>query len=528
MRSVRVLSLTVALMLFPMGRAGAAFSVYEFGPAKLPAGGATTPSDRIDELVFKKLDELKIKPANLCSDVVFLRRAYLCVAGKIPTEDEARAYLESSRPDRRAKLIDALLERPEFADYLAMRWGDVLRVKAEFPIKLWPNAVQAYYRWIYSSVRTNKPYDQFVREMLVSNGSNFREGAVNFYRAMQDRSPKGMASTVALTFMGERTDHWPAKKLEAMSGFFGQVAYKGTQEWKEEIVFFDPTADKKGLVKQALFPDGRKPNIVPGQDPRAVFASWMVHPANPAFTRCISNRVWLWLMGRGIVNEPDDFRPDNPPSNPALLEHLQKELVTAKFDVKHLFRIILNSRTFQLSSIPVDENPKAVENFGVYPLRHMDAEVLIDALNQITGTHESYSSPIPEPFTFIPDNMRAVQLADGSVTSSFLELFGRSPRDSGLENERSRTVRPNQRLHLLNSTHVQRKVKECPLVKEATTGDLSLTDLTEKIYLVVLSRAPSEEELDLARQHAARVRLPEFAADFVWALINLPEFDHIH
>lgn len=528
MRFVRVIPLIGALALFPWGKAAAEFSVYEFGPVEPSTGPEVTASDRIDALVFKRLQELGLKPANLCSDVVFLRRAYLCVIGKIPSEDEARAYLESSRPDRRARLIESLLEREEFADFWSMKWGDVLRVKAEFPIKLWPNAVQAYHRWIYASVRTNKPYDQFVRELLVSNGSNFREGAVNFYRAMQDRSPKGIATTVALTLMGERAEHWPARKLEAMSGFFAQVAYKGTAEWKEELVFFDPAADKDGLSKKAMFPDGKPAVLRPGGDPREVFADWMIHPANPYLSRCASNRVWSWLLGRGIVHEPDDFRTDNPPANPALLELLQQELVSAKFDLKHLFRIILNSKTFQLSSIPAQDTPEAVANFAHFPLRRVDAEVLIDALNQITATTEEYSSPIPEPFTFIPDNMRAVELADGSITSSFLELFGRSPRDTGLEAERSRTVRPSQRLHLLNSTHVQKKIKACPLVSDANNGELSLTDLIEKIYLVVLSRAPSLEELEIARQHAATTSVRDFAADFVWALINLPEFDHIH
>lgn len=509
--------------------APAEFSVYEFGPVELKPGAQPTPSDRLDELVFKRLGELGLKPANLCSDVVFLRRAYLCVIGKIPTESEARAYLESSKSDRRAKLIDSLLERLEYSDYLAMRWADVLRVKAEFPSNLWPNAVQAYYRWIWTSVRGNKPYDQFVREMLTTNGSNFRDGPVNFYRAMQDRSPKGIASTVAFTFMGERTEHWPPRKVEAMSGFFAQVAYKKSKEWKEEMVYFDPTADKDGLAKKAIFPDGRPGNIRVGvDDPRFVFADWMTSPANAAFTRCICNRLWYWMMGRGIVHEPDDFRADNPPSNPALLEFLQREFLASKMDMKNLIRIILNSKTFQLSSIPVEDKPEAAVNFAYYPLRHADAEVQIDAINQITGTHESYSSPIPEPFTFIPDNMRAVQLADASVTSSFLELFGRSPRDKGIDSERNRTVRPNQRLHLLNSSHVLKKIKDCPLVKEAAGGDISTQDLTEKIYLITLSRMPTDEEAKIAKQHASRTSPGEFAGDLIWALINLPEFDHIH
>jgi hypothetical protein len=460
---------------------------------------------------------------------VFLRRAYLVVIGTVPTGEETRTFLEETDPDRRSRLIEDLLKRDEFADYWAMKWGDLLRVKAEFPIKLWPNAAQAYHHWIHTSVRDNKPCHFFVRELLLANGSNFREGEVNFYRAMQDRSPRGIAATVALTFMGERADKWPKQKLDAMAGFFSEISFKSTAEWKEEIVYFDPSADKDGLARNAIFPDGKPAHLEKGkQDPRMVFADWLLRPENPWFSRNIANRVWAWLMGRGIVQEPDDLRADNPPSNPALLEFLQNEFVTSHCDMKHLFRVILNSRTFQLSSIPAQDTSEARANFAHYPLRRMEAEVLIDAVNQITETDETYSSPIPEPYTFIPEDVRAIELPDGSITSSFLELFGRPPRDTGYESERSRNTSAAQRLHLLNSSHVHRKIKACPLVVEAGGSKAKTDDLACQIYLTVLSRRPTAEELAAVKEHARSVSGRDLAEDLMWGLINQPEFFYIH
>ena len=235
-------------------------------------------------------------------------------------------------------------------------------------------------------------------------------------------------------------------------------------------------------------------------------------------------------MGRGIIHEPDDIRPDNPPSNPELLAFLIQEFNTSKCDMKHLFRIILNSQTFQLSSIPPQDTPEATAQFAFYPLRRLEAEVLIDALNQITETNENYSSPIPEPFTFIPENIRAVELPDGSITSSFLELFGRPPRDTGFESERSRNTTAAQRLHLLNSTQVHKKVKVCPLVVEASGSNAGPAALAEKIYLAVLSRRPTADETKAIEKYAnsTRAGTQQLASDLVWSLINQPEFFYIH
>ena len=313
--------------------------------AALTAGAATnrvvvpferseslTPENPIDAAVLRRLKELGITPANVCSDAAFVRRAYLDVIGTLPTGQEARDFLLDRSPNKRQTLIDRLLARDEFPDYWAMKWSDLLRVRSEFPINLWPNAVQGYYRWIRTSVAENLPYDQFARQLLTSSGSNFRVPPVNFYRAMQSRDPKSIAQTVALTFMGVRPEAWPQERWAGMSGFFCQVGYKPTSEWKEEIVLFDREKGRAGTSTNpvAIFPDGQKAQLDPDQDPREAFADWLIEAKNSWFTANLANRVWSWLLGRGIIQEPDDIRPDTPPSNPALLKLLQREFIHSR------------------------------------------------------------------------------------------------------------------------------------------------------------------------------------------------------
>lgn len=491
--------------------------------------GPLTPQGKIDELVFAKLKELNIEPANLCSDAVFVRRAYLDTIGTLPTAEEAKRFLEDEDPNKRSILIDQLLDRPEYADYWAMKWCDLLRVKAEFPINLWPNGAQAYHRWIRTSLAENMPYDRFVRELLTACGSNFRTPQVNFYRALQDKEPPAIARAVALAFMGARAEQWPQERLEGMAVFFSQVGFKPTREWKEEIVVFDPrkaqpASDAESSADaqppKAVFPDGTECELPPGQDPREVFADWLITPENPWFTRHIVNRVWYWLLGRGIVHEPDDIRPDNPAQNLELLNWLADELVEADYDLKHVYRLILNSRTYQLSCIPKSENPEAAANFACYSLRRLDAEVLIDALCQITGTTEFYSSMIPEPFTFIPEKQRSIALPDGSITSSFLEMFGRPPRDTGLESERNNRFTAAQALHLLNSSHVRQKIEKGPKL-QALLDSAGSGQTVEALYLTILSRRPTEAEMGQVGWEADS---RWGAQNLAWALMNSEEF----
>ena len=490
---------------------------------------------KIDRVVGRRLSKQGIRKAKPCSDAVFLRRVFLDVIGTLPTAEEARAFLDSTDQAKRIHLIDQLLEREEYAQYWGLKWGDLLRVKAEFPINLWPNAAQAYDRWIRDSLRSNKPYNEFVRELLASSGSNFRVPPVNFYRAMQSNSPRDIARMVALSFMGERADKWPEEQLDGMTVFFSCVGFKSTQEWKEEVVYFDlvkaTEQSAAGEMSGATFPDGTPAYLDGTRDPRVVFADWLLEPGNPRLARCIANRAWYWLFGRGIVHEPDDFREDNPPSNPELLDVLEKEFVTGKGDLKALLRFILNSQTYQQSSIPQTDNPEAESLFAYYPMRQLDAEVLIDALCIITGTHEEYSSAIPEPFTFIPDEHRTIELPDGSITSSFLEMFGRPPRDTGMELERNNQTTAAQRLHMLNSSHVRQKIERSGKLRRMINGVRGRpNEAIVELYLTILSRYPTDVEMAVVSEYFKKMtgNKNRVGRDLVWALMNSSEFLYRH
>jgi hypothetical protein len=500
-------------------------------------------SEAIDRLVFNKLKEKGIPPSDLCTDEVFLRRVYLDMTGTLPTLEEVRHFLDSGNAGKRSELIEELFTRAEFADYWALKWCDLLRVKAEFPSKLWPNAVQAYYRWVRTALYNNMPYDEFARTLLTSSGSNFRVAPVNFYRAMPRREPETIAETIALTFMGMRAANWEKERLQRMAAFFGQVGYKGTAEWKEEIVFYDPTKqfclpDTEEPVP-AGFPDGTAVDIPPGQDPRILFSDWLVN--DESFANNIVNRIWYWLLGRGIIHEADDIRADNPPQNKELLDYLSRELVSSGYDLRHVYRIILNSRTYQLSSIHNDGNLSDETNFSRYYVRRLGAEVLIDAICQITDTTETYSSNIPEPFTFIPENQRSIKLSDGSITSPFLDLFGRPPRDTGYESERNNIPSSAQKLHMLNSTHIQTKIqnnkrllgmryKQHPKKKKPIVAWLPPEKGIESMYLTILSRYPTKEEMERALSYVRDSGLTRFeaSADLAWALLNTKEFIFKH
>ena len=519
--------LFAVLLGMAMGRvcAGGALTTFE---AK-PEGAAAFPT-RIDQFVFARLRQLGISPANPCSDAVFVRRVYLDVLGTPPTADEAQKFLDNPKPGKRAVLIDQLLARDEFADYWGMKWCDLLRVKSEFPVNLWPNAAQAYDRWIRTSLKQNMPYSRFAWELLTANGSNFRAPQVNFYRSAGSRDAKTLARAVALTFMGERAETWPEAKWAGMAAFFSQIGFKSTGEWKEEIVYFTGMDDSHGAKGVATFPDGSVPNSSANKDPREVFATWLLSSKNSPFARNAANRVWFWLFGRGIVQEPDDNRPDNPPSNPALLEYLAQELVASRYELKHLYRLILNSRTYQLSCIPTTAKAEAEANFASYPLRRLDAEVLIDALNQITGATEEYSSTIPEPFTWVPEDKRSICLPDGSISSAFLDLFGRSSRDTGLLSERVNRPTAAQRLHLLNSSHILTKITKSAKLRALFRPGLPPREGITQIYLTILSRYPTDEELQALKAYSETGEAQGLQAlyDLAWALINDTEFLYRH
>jgi len=521
---------TVAILLC------VAFSFVEANAPVMPfenaEGGNVSAafSGQIDSFVFGKLKQMAIQPANQCSDAVFIRRVYLDVTGTLPRADEVVKFLEDKNPGKRKVLIDCLLARDEFADYLGMKWCDLLRVKSEFPVNLWPEATQAYDHWIRDSIRRNVPYSLFAWEILTASGSNFRVPQVNFYRSAGSKEPKAIARAVALTFMGERTEHWPKAKLDAMAAFFSKIGFKSTNEWKEEIVFGNGIAGDIQPPATGILPDGTSMQIPCDRDPREIFAQWLIFSKNSPFARNAVNRTWYLLFGRGIIEEPDDSRPDNPPSNPELLAWLARELVSSNYDIKHIYRLILNSGAYQLSCISAMRSPAAEANFAFHSMRPLDAEVLIDALDQITGATEEYSSMVPEPYTFLPGDRRSILLPDGSIGSAFLDLFGRPPRDTGLLSERRSHLTAAQRLHLLNSSHVQSKLTKSEPLKKIIRANNPSADIVKQLYLTILSRYPTEDELKAINTYSqsAEAKGPTAMLDVAWSLINSAEFLYQH
>ncbi len=498
--------------------------------------------NRIDELIQQKLNEEGIQSANHCSDEVFLRRIFIDVTGTLPPAKASVAFYRMQGENKRGRVINQLLESDSYVDYWTLKWSDLLRIKAEFPINLWPNGVQAYHRWVKEAVASDMPYDQFVRQLLTSSGSNFRVPPVNFYRAIEGQKPETIAAAVALTFMGTRFEFLTEKQRADMAHIFSRVAFKKTDEWKEEIVYLDPA---QYSPMEITFPDGKQMEIAAGKDPRDAFADWLIQPENPWFTKSIVNRVWFWLMGRGLIHEPDDIRSDNPCTNPALLAYLEKQFVKSGYEIQSLFRLILNSRTYQQSAIPQSDHPEAEALFAHYIVRRLDAEVLIDALGWFGGSGELYQSPVPEPFTFVPEYKRTITLSDGTITSQFLEKFGRPGRDSGTELERNNEISVDQTMYLLNSSEVQKKIRNSPLMKAAIRNSKGNDrTLIRSLYLILLSRNPTPEEMKSAFSYYASVlpkntkgkkqqrnlwtKRQQATEDLVWSLINSKEFLHRH
>jgi len=479
-------------------------------PQPLPSGfPEVAANNKIDELVIAKLKELGIPPSDLCSDHEFLRRLYLDVTGTLPTTEEARAFLGDADPQKRSKLVDRLLASNEFANFWALKWGDLFRMKSEYPSNLWPNAVQTYHQWIRNSIARNKPFDRFATELITASGSNFRVPPSNYYRAFLKKEPQSLAEVTALIFMGARVgcarchahplEDWDLDDNVGMAAFFAPVRYKATREWKEEIVYVNPLVTMRhprtAEVVAPKFLGGEAVELEAEEDPRPKFAAWLTAPENPWFARSIVNRTWFWLLGRGIVHEPDDMRSTNPPENPELLRYLETELIGHKYDLKHVYRLILNSRTYQLSAKSNEWNRNDFAHFSRYYVKRLGAETLLDGIGQVTDRWDTYRSTIPEPFIVMPTGFRATHLADGSIDLPFLQLFGRPPRDTAYESDRDLELSMRQTLHLLNSSDVQNKINASPRLRQLITEVPEDPKVIEELYLATLSRTPTEAEL---------------------------------
>ena len=515
MRAVMILILALPMMC------GGAGSPYEC-PAEFDWN---TP---VNQALFRHWTKHDCVPAVMASDAVFLRRVALTVAGRLPTAAETRAFLADKRPDKRAAAIEKFLDSPEYADMQAMRFADMLRIKSEFPINLWPNAVQLWHRAIRDDLAADRPLGAMFREMLTASGSNFRVPHANFFRASADRSPRGLAATAMLTVMGMRLERLAPERAEKFAVLFSRIRFKSTHEWKEEIVY----TDYRPVQLEAVLPDGAPVSVAsPETDPRQVFAAWLAKRGDGYFCRAVTNRVWHWVFGRGIYPVADDL-PMVPaggavPFCPELQEVLNTELRTHRYSLRHLYRVILNSAAFQAASAPGAS--ARTGHFAAYPVHRLEAEVVVDALASVLGGYDRYMSVIPEPFTFLPPRTRAVTIADGSISTGVLDNFGRPPRDAGTLDERNAKSSESQNLYLMNSAGLSGRINRyCRGLQKRYRKE---NDRLNGLFLELMSRYPTEHERAVFRAYQrSMARKEQFQAwtDTVWVLVNSKEFLFYH
>ena len=447
-----------------------------------------------------------------CSDEVFLRRAYLTVTGALPTPQQAVEFIEDQSSNKREVLIDKLLQSELGLKYMQMRWGDILRIKSEFPSNLWPNGVQAYNRWIYEQLMNNVPYDKMVRSLLLSTGSNFRSPAANFYRGFQTRNSKNIYDNINLLFLGNRECY------DNGNICFSQIKYKSTKEWKEEIIYLD--IHKRAPYNQIELGDDTTFYLRQDSDWREPYVMWLTSPKNRRFAEVMVNRMWFWVFGKGIVHEPDDWRDDNLPSDPELLKELTDYFLAQNFDMRAMMKRILLSDKFNSKAAPE----------GDYTPQRLPAEVIVDAMASVTNIWSTYTSRVPEPFTFYPPRTRSTHLGDATVSSSELELFGKVSRDVSLESQRNNAITSRQLLYLMNSSALENRIRKSPTLQKIYIQSANIEQLADNITLLTLSRRATTAEVEMYRQYMEQNQLPmmEVAVDIMWMQINSNEFLYNH
>ena len=491
----------------------------------------------VDEAVLAKLDVLGIPASPVCDDGTFLRRVSIDITGTLPTEAEVSAFLADTDSQKREKAIDQLLDSPAYADYFTNKWNLVLRNKKRGNDQLAPT--YGFHKWIWSSLYENKPYDQFVREILTATGNADDSPPVAWYREVDQ--PNEQVEDVSQLFLGlriqcARCHHHPFEKWSqddyyGMAAFFSRVGRKniinGNNQMRDKRIFAidnqGPAQAKNERTGKMLSPTGlgSKPYQVTAEDdPRAMLADWMSDPQNPFFAKALVNRYWKHFFSRGIVEPEDDMRETNPPANPELLNKLSQHFIANKFDIKNLVRTICLSSTYQLSSLPNEYNLKDKQNFSRYYPKRLTAEVLYDAFHQVTSTNQAYNG--------LPVGTRAIQLPDASVGPYFLKVFGQPQADTACECERSQEANLAQSLHLLNSSEVQNKIADGNgrASKFASDKEHQADVKIKELYRWVYSREPDSEEMQIAAAHLEKHKEnPKLAfEDIVWALINSKEF----
>ncbi len=488
----------------------------------------------IDELVIQKLQLLGLWPAPTTSQSTLLRRTYLRIIGRMPTAQEARAYLEDTSPNKRSTLVDHLLEQPEYADFWANKWADLLRPN---PYRVGMKAVFTLDSWLRQVHRENMPYDEFVSQLVTAQGSTWRDGPAVVYRDRPDTVE--IASSMSQLFLGIRLEcakchhHpfevWSQEDFYGFAAFFSRIGRKGSGlsppiSGEEEMIFNAPSGnlvhERTGQVAQPKTLTGESLQLGPDSDPRQVLAAWMTADENKYFPRVMANRVWAELMGLGIVEPVDDIRATNPASNEALLDYLAQDFRQHGFNVKHLIRRIALSETFARASEPGERNSTDNRNFSRYYRQRIGAESLLDSINTVLGSTEKLDA--------MPLGSRAMQIWTHRVPSTFLDTFGRPDANLDPPLDRFDDLTTPQMLHLMNSQDLESKLSadEGQLAKLATS-QFSNAQLIEELYLSLYSRMPTDAEMEtVVATFPTDPQQSRLAAlqNVTWALINTPEF----
>jgi hypothetical protein len=484
----------------------------------------------IDRLAWNNLARLGIAPSDLADDATFLRRVFLDTIGTLPTVKEARTFLADTRTDKRSRLIDRLLQRPEYADYWAMRWSDLLRVDRD---TITPAGAVAMTRWLRRQFADNLPYDEFARVILTARGNTAGQGPVAIYKVLT--TPEEMSRSFSQVFLGVRiacaqchhhpSERWAQDDYYALAGFFTGIGRKPLPGGTEAIFAQRGTElnhprTGKPVPAQAL---GAKPADFTGTaDRRTVLARWMTAPDNPFFARAIANRLWAHYFGRGLVEPLDDLRATNPATNEPLLEALAKYLRDVKYDLKAFTRTLLNSRLYQLGSKTNASNVNDEQNFSHALPKAIPAEVLLDAISQATG--------VPKKFNGWPLGYRAIQVWDNRMPSYFFRIFGRPVRASVCECERSNEPSIAQALHLMNSEEIMSKIHDRKgNARRLARSKKDLREVIDTLYLGTLSRYPTEKEKGLMLKVFAEAEDRQTAVeDILWAVLNTRSFVYNH
>lgn len=481
----------------------------------------------IDKFILDKVYALGLEPSPNASDSDFLRRVYLDVIGVQPTPDETRRFLANTDPERRAKLIDELLNRPEFVDYWSLVWGDILKCSRRI---LSEKGMYSFNAWIRKSVAENKPWNQFAREILLAQGSTFEEGPANYYRAANGANE--LAEMTSQVFLGVRMqcakchnhpyEKWTQNQYYQMASFFARVRTKNGANGEERQVFLAHNGEVSNpRTKKVAMPVALDAKPVPASfegDRREPLVDWITSDKNPFFAREIVNRIWKRFMGRGFVEPVDDLRVSNPPSNEALFDYLAQDFVRHGYDLKYLMRSIMLTQSYQRSAIPTKKNAPDAKFYSHYTFKRLSAEQLMEALSSATG--------VSEKFAGYPAGTRATQLPDPAVPSYFLELFGRPARNIACECERSDDPNLGQILHLMNNTGVNGRIsgKE-GRIAQLFAAKTPFPKLVEEVYIGTLARYPVPSEIKRTVQAMEKSKTPQTVAeDLLWALVNSKEF----